>query len=109
MNLQQQFIIALITTILIEFLVLFILTRKKPLSVFFFSFLINSLTLSIAWYLQLHLINNFIITELFVFLLESILIMIMFEIKYSKAIMFSFTANFITAIMSFLYLYLKIL
>jgi hypothetical protein len=108
MNLQQQFIIALIATILIEFFILLILTREKPLHVFFFSILINLLTVPVAWYLQLYLINNFIITEVIVFLSESILIMVLFEVKYLKATIFSFTANFITASMSFLFLYLEI-
>jgi len=108
MNLQQQFIIALIVTILIEFIILLILTREKPLKVFFFSILINSLTLPLAWYLQLNFLNNFLITEAFVFLLEIGLIMALFEVKYLKATIFSFIANFITALMSLLFIYLRI-
>ena len=108
MTLQQQFIIALITTILIEFIVLIILTRKKPLKVFFFSVLINSLTLPIVWYIQLHILNNFIINEVIVFLLEIVLIKILFEVRYLKATIYSLTANFITAVLSFLFYILGI-
>ena len=92
----------LIVTIIIEFFILWLFIRKNPLRIFFYAALINLSTLPIANYLYQNISNNFLLIELAVFLIEWILIMVLFEIKYYRALLLSFVANLITAVISLL-------
>jgi hypothetical protein len=76
---------------------------KNPLRIFFYAALINLFTLPIANYLYQNISNNFLLIELGVFLIEWILIMVLFEMKYYQALLLSFVANFITAAISLLF------
>jgi len=98
----KQFLL-LAATIIIEFFILWIFIRKKPLRIFFYTALINLFTLPIANYIYQNILNNFLLIELGIFLIEWILIMVLFEIKYYRAMLISFIANFITAAISFIF------
>jgi len=102
MNLILQFILSLVLTILVEFLIFYIFIRKEPAKLLFYSLIINSFTLPIATNIYLNLINNLFLVEIGVFLAESVLLMLILRIKYKKAILISLIANSITAIMSIL-------
>ena len=97
----KQFLL-LTATIIIEFFILWLFVRKNPLRIFFYAALINLFTWPIANYIYQNILNNFLLIELGVFFIEWILIMALFEIKYFRAILISFIANFITAAISFI-------
>lgn len=92
----------LMVTIIIEFFILWLFLRKNPLRILFYAALINLFTLPIASYLYQNILNNFLLIELGVFLVEWILIMVLFEMSYYRALLLSFVANFITAAISLL-------
>jgi hypothetical protein len=103
MSLVFWYILSLITTVVIEFSIIWIFLKKDILKLFVYAFLINSFTLPIATYAYQNIINNFYLIEALVIFAESILIMLLSNIKYSKAVLISFTANFITSIISLLF------
>jgi hypothetical protein len=90
-------LLALLITIIVEFLILWFIFKDSPLKLFIYSVIINSFTLPIATYIYLNVLNNILIVELSVILIESVLIMFLFEIKYKKAIFVSLIANLVTA------------
>ena len=104
MNSLIPYFLALFLTILTEFVVYWVFIRNEPLKLFLYSVLINSLTLPVANYIYHDVIENFLLIELLVILLESLLILILFKQKYSKSITISFFANVITAAMSLIFL-----
>ena len=88
---------AFVLTILIEFLVVFILFRKDPKKLFFYSVLINAFTHPLATTMFFSFPNEFLLIEIGVFLVEIVLWMKLLEIKVEKAVLLSFVANFVTA------------
>jgi len=103
MSIGVQHLIALTITIMVEFNVIWIIIRKKPLELFIYSVLVNSLTLPLATYGYYYVLNNLFLIELIVVLAESLLLMILLRLKYPKALAISFAANFITALIGFLW------
>jgi hypothetical protein len=97
------YIFSLIATILIEFGIIWIFIRKDTSKLFLYAILINAFTLPIATFSYQNLINNFYLIEALVMFAESILIMLLLKTKYSKALLISFVANFITAMISLLF------
>lgn len=101
------YITALLVTIAVEFLVYVVIIRQKALQLFLYSVLINCLTQPAAFYLLSQFNNNgdtllyFIIVEFLVFLAEVFLIKLLLRVNYSKAVLLSFSANLITALLSF--------
>ncbi|MGF7119252.1 hypothetical protein [Methanobacterium oryzae] len=93
---------AWLTTIVVEFVIIWLFIREGPLRLFLYSLLINSFTLPIATYSYINIINNIYFIELMVILVESPLIMLLIKINYKKAFLISFVANFVTALMGFL-------
>jgi hypothetical protein len=104
MNPIFWYILSLITTILIEFGIFWIFVRKNISKIFLYVVLINAFTLPIATFFYQNLINNFYLIEISVIFAESILIMLLFKTKYTESLSISFVANFITAMISFLFL-----
>jgi hypothetical protein len=96
-------LLALIVTILVEFVVYFVFIRKKPLKLFLYSALINSFTLPIATYGYQNILNNLLVVETLVFLAEIPLIKLLLEIKYSKSLLLSFVANFATSLIGLIF------
>ena len=109
---MQVYFTALLITIAVEFLVYIFYIRSKLASVFLFSVIINCFTHPAAFYIysliseKNSLYDNFniyfIIIELIVFLAESIFIHLLFQFNLKKAILISFTANLVTALLSFI-------
>lgn len=95
---MTNIILALLITITVEFLILYLIFKDSPLKLFSYSVLINSFTLPIATYIYLNVLNNLFMVEISVILVESVLIMLLLEIKYKKAIFISIIANSVTAI-----------
>lgn len=104
MNVMLEYVFAFSITITAEFMVFWILLRKEPLKLFMYSVLVNSLTWPIANYAYNNVLNNFLFVEAFVFLAEIILIKLLLEIKYRKALYISFIANLITGAISLLFI-----
>jgi len=98
-----QYLLALVVTIIFEFIIIWIFIRKKPLKILLYSTLINSLTLPIATYGYQNILKNFYVIEILVIFTESILIKLLLRIKYTKALLISFIANFITALIGLLF------
>ena len=96
-------ILTLLVTIAAEFLILWLLTRKPPLRVLVYSVLINSMTQPIATYIYMNLPGMLWVIELGVVLVESALIMLLFRLKYRRALLFSFLANVATALLGVLW------
>ena len=102
---------ALLITIAVEYLVYLAMLRQKPFQLLTYSIIINCLTQPLAYYVYFYLIpagltNNslnlyFIIVEILVFLIESFLLQLLLRVIYTKALLISFIANIITALLSF--------
>lgn len=95
---MTNLILTLLVTVVVEFLILYIILRSSILKILFYSLLINSLTLPIATYIYQNLLENLFMVEILVIVAESILIMVLFEIDYKKALIISLIANGITAL-----------
>lgn len=89
-------IIYFVLTFVIEFFVVYFFIRKDYLKVLFYVFLINLFTWPLA-NLFYGFGANFYFIEFCVFLAESVLIMLLFQVKYKKALLISFIANLLTA------------
>lgn len=100
---MNLYILTLLATIAAEVLILWLLTRKPPLKVLVYSILINSLTQPIATYVYARLPGLLWVIELGVVLVESALIMLLFQLKYWRALRFSFLANVATALLGVLW------
>jgi hypothetical protein len=94
----------LLSTILVEFIVYWLIIRIRPFELLLYSILINTLTWPLANYSYLYLHGNFYIIEIAVTFAESFLIYLLLKQKYTKAFLISLCANFITALISFFYL-----
>jgi hypothetical protein len=97
------FISSLVVTIILEFLVFWIFIREYPAKIFLYSVLINSFTLPLALYSYYNLIPHLLVVESLVVLSESFLIMLLFEVKYFKALIMSLVANLATAVVGLLF------
>jgi hypothetical protein len=98
------FIIGIITTILAEFTVISLFIKKDFPRILFYSALINSFTFPLANYAYHNILNNFLAIEILVMLAESVLIVILFRMKYPKSLLISLAANAVTASISILLL-----
>lgn len=98
---MAHFLVAWLITVMVEFFILWLFTRDKPSKLFLYSLLINSFTLPLATYSYYNILNNIYIIEIVVIFIESILIILLLEIKYKTAFLISLTANFVTAVIGF--------
>ena len=98
------FFVTLGSTILLEFVIYLVFIRKNPLDLFFFSCLINTLTVPLANYTYLYLWNNFLLIEAVVFFGEIFLLWVLLKQKFHIAFLLSFIANAVTALMSFIFI-----
>lgn len=102
---------ALGITIAAEFIVYLFFIRKNPLNLLIYAVIINAITHPIAFYIYNNLwyqteINNsfniyFLIIEIIVFLAEILPVKLLFKIDLKKAVLISFSANLLTASLSF--------
>ena len=98
----MDYLTSWLVTVIVEFMVLWIFVKNKPWILLFYSVIINSLTLPIATYSYLYILNSFLVIEFVVIMVESVLLMYLLEIKYSKALLISFIANGITAFIGYI-------
>ncbi len=108
---MQLYFTALFITIAVEFIVYLLYIRKNPFKILFYAVLINCVTHPAAFYIYSQIadkyaINSlfniyFLIIELIVFLTEIILIQILFRVGWRRSALISFTANLVTALLSF--------
>jgi hypothetical protein len=93
------YVIALLATILIEFPILWLLTRKPVLNVLLCSVLINCFTQPLAtWAYQTKLPNLWLV-EAIVVAVESVLIFLLLKVRYSRALLASLLANAASALL----------
>lgn len=107
---MPSYLTALGLTIAVEFFVYLIFIRQKPWQLFLYAVLINCLTqpsavwafnkLTLSGDINLYYVY-FLIIELVVFLAETFLVLLLFRVKLLKAFIISFSANLITALLSF--------
>jgi len=99
----KMYIISLISTILIEFLIIWYFLKKQLLKLLFRSSLINILTVTIAYFvLFFHNYTEsflaFLVIEFIIFLLEIPLLNLFFKISLKKSTIISLVANIISAL-----------
>ncbi len=99
---MTYYLTALFITVVVEFLILWLFTRDRLEKLLLYSLLINSFTLPLATYSYYNILNNIYIIEIAVIIVESVLIMLLLQMKYKVALLISLIANFITAIIGFL-------
>jgi hypothetical protein len=89
--------VAIIATIIVESIVYIVAIRQEFWKVLWYCLLINLFTVPLAnlFYGVYYGISNysFLIIEFFVFLVEFVLLMLLFKIKWWKALIISFAAN----------------
>ncbi len=93
---MYNLILPLIITIIVEFFIFWLFKREKPLILFLYSILINSITLPIATYSYLYIYHDLILMEFLVVLVEALFIKFLLEIDYKKSFFISFIANLST-------------
>ncbi|HJY64021.1 MAG TPA: hypothetical protein VJ455_07680 [Ignavibacteria bacterium] len=102
---------ALIITIAVEFIIYLIIQHSKPFLLFGAAILINCITQPPAFYAYNYLINStldvpsivyFLVIEITVFVIEIFLIKLLLQISYERSAFISFSANLITALLSFI-------
>jgi len=94
--------LALVLTIVIEFIVVWFFIKKNPFKLLCFITLINCLTHPLALYFYLNSLANLWMIEILVFLTEVILLKLLLEIRYPKAVLISFIANLVTTLVGIL-------
>jgi len=101
MNGFLYLIFGFLTTLITELIVYFMFIKGKKLNIFLYCLLINSFTWPLANLIYAY-INLFLLIELGVFLIELILIKILFSVGWKKAILISLVANILTTTLSFI-------
>ena len=93
MSFLSLLVVALGATIFIEFFVYLAFICKKPIELLLFSILINSFTNPILNYFYNFEFYELYGLEILVTLIEGILIMLLMEIRYYRAMFISLAAN----------------
>ncbi|RQW80888.1 MAG: hypothetical protein EHM14_03100 [Methanothrix sp.] len=93
MSFIQSLALALVYTIAIEFAVWFVLIRRDPLKLLWYSILVNSFTNPLFNYVYNYEMDRLLLLELAVAAVEAILIKNLLEIGYKKAIILAFAGN----------------
>jgi hypothetical protein len=94
------FLLSYAVTIVVEFLIYLAYIKKYPARLLMLSVLINGLTLSIS---NIALsFTSIIYIEIGVFIAEIFLIKLLLETSYPKSLAISFTANFLSWILSYI-------
>jgi hypothetical protein len=93
MSFLSSLAVALLLTILTEFAVYLLLLRESPQKLLLYSILINSFTNPLFNYIYNFEIHQLYPLEMGVALTESILIMLLAEVSYPRALLISLAAN----------------
>ena len=94
------FVLALLLTIITEFLIIYLITKYDWKELLFYVILVNCFTWPLA-IIALNFGTNFYLIEFSVVVIESLLLLGIFK-KYLYCLKLSFIANLITVGMSFL-------
>jgi hypothetical protein len=97
------YILSLVLTTAVEFLVLWLLTRRPVRQVLIYSILVNALTQPIATYVYQNVIGVLWLVEVGVVLVESVIIMLLFKFRYGRAALLSLAANSVTTLIAILW------
>ena len=100
---MTDFVLSLVVTIIVEFTILWALSRRPVLAVLTCSALVNAFTQPLATYLYEIMPNKFLAIEGRVVLVESVLIAFLLKLKYGRAFLLSLAANFATAAIGILW------
>ena len=106
MNFPIEYPLSLLFTIVVEFIVIFLILRREPAKLFIYSIMINAFTQPLATYAYQtvvqyvlpDILRSLLLIELLVFVAESFLLKRLLEINYKKAVILSFAANLTTAV-----------
>jgi hypothetical protein len=93
MSFIQSLALALVYTIAIEFAVWFIIIRRDPLKLLWYSILVNSFTNPLFNYIYNYEMDQLLLLELAVATAETVLIKYLLDIEYKKAIILAFAGN----------------
>ncbi len=96
------YFIAFLITVIVEFFVFWLVIREYPLKLLFYSIIINLLTFPLANYAFQELINSLFFIEVLVVVVESILVLLLFRVSYSKALVISAVANAATTLLGYM-------
>jgi hypothetical protein len=91
---------SLLITIVVEFIVTLILIRKDWKKIFWYNLLINCATQPPANFLYNFAQGNFYLLEIIVILVETWLIGKLYELTWKRALLISFCANGLTALIA---------
>lgn len=91
----------------LEFLVVSLILKQFTAKIYFVVFLVNLITYPIALYIYLNIFHNYLLVELSVVLIESIIYYYLIKIKFTKALYISFFANLISIILGVSYSFLR--
>jgi hypothetical protein len=98
MSFIQELMAALILTIFVEFLIFLFGIRKDPKMLLLYCILINSFTNPLFNYLYIYELHEFYLLEIAIIMLEGVLIGLLAEVSYSRAIAVSAAANLVSFI-----------
>lgn len=100
MTVDVTAVLALLVTIVVEFAVLWLLTRRKPFPLLLYVTLINAFTEPLASYAYQSILPNFWLVEATVVLVESVLLAALLRVSYPRALVLSLLANLASAALS---------
>ena len=103
---MYSLIIAWILTIFIEFIVIWGFKKKYPFKLFFYSFIVNSITLPLASYTYFYIYSNLIMVEVLVVIIEGLFLKYLLNIDYKMAMLLSLVANLSTFLVGVIWGYL---
>lgn len=96
-------IISFLVTVVIEFVILLLLTKKSWKELLPIVFFINAFTQPLANYIYRYVFYNFLVIEIGVVLVEGVLLRLLLALNGKRAIFFSLLTNSITAALSILF------
>jgi hypothetical protein len=102
MSFIQELMVALILTIFVEFLIYLFGIKKDPKMLLLYCILINSFTNPLFNYLHIFELYEFYLLEIAVIAVEGVLIGLLAEVSYSRAIAVSVAANLASVIVGML-------
>ncbi|MCX6817612.1 MAG: hypothetical protein NTU57_02020 [Candidatus Aenigmarchaeota archaeon] len=97
----EQLPLLLLVTITVEYLVWLLLVRKKPLKLLLYAVLVNCVTWPLATFVYYSVFPQYFLLETLVFITEIVLLKLLLQIRMKKAVLLSFAANFVTALIGF--------
>jgi hypothetical protein len=102
MSFIQELMIALILTIFVEFPIYLVGVKKDPKMLLLYCILINSFTNPLFNYLYVYEIHEFYLLEIAIIMVEGVLIGLLAEVSFSRAIAVSVAANLASMIVGML-------